>query len=233
MKKVKFFTNNEKLLNFPELHPQPARNFIPDWYKKTPVDDKSFHDYIPKLIPIGRTIKTCPSFMEIFNEGFVLVAPCDIWMRVEDDGTWQWKIPTNDYELVEHHDIQMVNHLPEKNIKKIFKFISPWFAQTPKGYSMRQIPMVYHYKQMKDWHIPYGVIKTDKHYFLNNQICITSDSNEVLIKRGDPLNYLLPYKREKFKMDISLITEQQYKDLDKQTYENLSQFRSRYHRYED
>lgn len=230
MNKIEFFTNNKKLLSFPELLPQPARNFIPDWYKKTPVDDKNINDYVAKLIPSGRTVKTCPSFMEIFNEGFVLVAPCDIWIRVEEDGTWQWKTAYADFQIEEHGDRQMVNHLPEKNIKKILKFVSPWYAKTPKGYSVRQIPMVYHYKQMKDWHIPYGVIKTDQHYFLNNQICITSDNNEILIKRGDPLNYLIPYKREKFTLKIGDFNKHT-KDIDKQHMEFTSQFRSRYHKY--
>ena len=39
-KLIKFFTKNEVLLEFPELHPQPARNFIPDWYKNIPIKDK-------------------------------------------------------------------------------------------------------------------------------------------------------------------------------------------------
>ena len=37
----------------------------------------------------------------------------------------------------------------------------------------------------------------------NQQIFYTSDSNEILIKRGTPLNYIVPYKRSnKLNMDV-------------------------------
>ena len=228
-KLIKFFTNNDTLLQFPELHPQPARNFIPQWFKDLPIKHKAPGHPNPKLINTGRTVKTCPSFAEIFNEGFVLVAPCDIWLRVEKDGDWEWAVAYNDFHFEMHEDTQMVNHLPNKNIRKIFKLISPWYAITPKGYSVRQFPMMYDYENT-DWHIPYGVIKTDQHYFINQQICVTTDKTEIYIKKGDPLNYLVPYKRENFKMKIEPF-EKHKKELDRQHMLFGSTFRSGYHKH--
>ena len=124
MKKITFATDNKYLLDFPELYPQPARNFIPQWYKDIPVNfNNTRFNYIPKKIPVGRTVKTCPSFMEVFNEGFVMVAPCDIWIRVEDNGEWEWKTSSNGFELQEHGNFQMVDALPGKPIKQILKLI--------------------------------------------------------------------------------------------------------------
>jgi hypothetical protein len=62
-----------------------------------------------------------------------------------------------------------------------------------------QLPMMYHYN--KEFYVPYGIIDTDIHHEINQQICITTD-DEVLIKKGTPLCYLIPFKREKYKLSI-------------------------------
>lgn len=229
MKKIIFTSNLDVLNDFPELHPQPAKNFIPKWYKDlSPRGDKDYPR--ANLINLARTVKTCPSYMDIFNEGWVLVSPCDIWITVKDDGYWEWKTSSSAFELKEHGDFQMIDHLPNKPIKKILKFNNPWHAITPKGYSIRQIPLLYHYENT-DFFIPYGVIKTDKHHELNQQICFISDKEEILIKRGQPMNYIIPYKREKIKMvveDYNL----HYKKIDKSKMYVSSSFRSNYHRFD-
>lgn len=234
MKKVIFTSSNSLLNEFPELYPQPARNFIPDWYKNMPINSPPMEmEYKPKKISFSKTVKTCPSFMEIFNEGFVMVAPIDIWIRVEKDGSWEWKTNDDQFTLDLHADFQWLNHIPNKNkkIKKVFKFNSPWHAITPKGYSLRQMPMMYDYEN-SDFFVPYGVIKTDLHHELNPQICYTSKDNEILIKRGQPLNYLIPYKREKYTMSVEPI-DKYANTINRQKLYVRSSFRSNYHRYKD
>lgn len=233
MKKITFATDNKYLLDFPELYPQPARNFIPQWYKDIPVNfNNTRFNYIPKKIPVGRTVKTCPSFMEVFNEGFVMVAPCDIWIRVEDNGEWEWKTSSHGFELQEHGNFQMVDALPGKPIKQILKLINPWHIFTPKGYSTRQLPMMHHYNP--DWYVPYGVLKADVHHEAHQQICYTSDENEIVIKRGEPLNYIVPFKREKFVMKVDDANKPKYMDrIQSAKLFVASSFRSNYHRYKD
>ena len=235
MKKITFATDNKYLLDFPELHPQPARNFLPKWYKDLPVNARGgegLNKYVPKKINLSRTVKTCPSFMEVFNEGYVFVAPCDIWIRVEDNGEWEWKTASVGFELAEHGNFQMVDSLPNKPIKQILKLVNPWHIFTPKGYSCRQLPMMHHYNP--DWYIPYGVLKTDVHYEAHQQICVTSKDNEILIKRGEPLNYIVPYKREKFSMEVVDGTEGKYLDKIQSTKLYISSsFRSNYHKFTD
>jgi len=197
MKKVIFVGQDKYLNNHKEILPQPAKNFKPSWFINMPVDDINTNEYIKKLIPNNLTAKICPSFSEIFNEGFVLPSPCDLWIRFEKDGSWAWEASLGTIKLTEHNDRQFVNHT-SMNVKKIFKIEYPFYCITPKGYSVRQIPMFYHGNT--EWHIAYGTIQTDKHHAINPQILITSDSNEIYIKKGEPLNYLVPYKREKFKL---------------------------------
>ena len=68
----------------------------------------------------------------------------------------------------------------------------------PKGYSVYQMPMFYHFNQMKDWYVPYGVIGIDTHHEINQQIMYISDKKELIIKKGTPLATYVPFKREEF-----------------------------------
>ena len=48
------------------IHPQPAKNFIPKWFKDMPV--KVPHEnYDFDTLPHDRTLKACPSFHEIYG----------------------------------------------------------------------------------------------------------------------------------------------------------------------
>ena len=192
--KIIFTTPLDGLIEHKDLHPQPAKNFTPDWYKKLPSDLKGNNKFVSKVIPNMKTVKMCPSFSEIFKEGFIILAPCDIYLRVEDNGEWQWATPDSEIRLDIHEDEQFTQHINNK-IKKVFKLISPWYAITPKGWSLRQIPIIYDFNE--DWQVAYGIVNTDVTHELNQQILYTSSSNEVLIKRGTPLNYLVPFKRNK------------------------------------
>lgn len=226
------------MADVPEIIPQPAKNYVPDWYKKTPIDNSDNLGFKHKLIPTSRTVRTCPSFMDVFKDGYVLPSPCDIWFKIGDNGdAWEWQTSTDvfrtkNYQLIdEHHDGQFIEHLPNKEIKKVFKIHYPWFFIAPKGYSIRQMPMMYHYD--KDWFVPYGIIKNDMYAEINPQICITSYNKEILIKKGSPLCYIIPFKRNDA-INLEIGTMDRYKnDIEKKRYVPSSTFRSSYHTYED
>ena len=191
--KIIFTTELEGLMEFPELYPQPASKYIPEWYKKLPTEVKLKNDFNSKVIPNLKTIKTCPSFADIFKEGFVLLSPCDLYFRIDNDGFWQWQTPDPDIKIDVHEDEQFVNYFKEKNVRKVFKLVSPWYAITPKGWSIRQVPNIYDFN--KDWQVAYGILNSDVEHELNQQIIYTSDKNEILIKKGSVLNYIVPFKR--------------------------------------
>jgi hypothetical protein len=197
---IKFSTPFKGLENIEQVLPQPAKNFIPKWFKDMPPTPKD--DFHTKLVPQSKTAKLCPSFIDIFHNGFVLPAHCDIYLRWEDDGEYEWQTSFEEYEMQIHHDIQMKDYAPkEAKIQKVFKIVSPFRMQTPKGYSVYQVPMLYHYNT--DWHVPYGVIHTDKHHIINQQIVVTAENkNQLLIKQGEPLCYYVPFKREEFDLKV-------------------------------
>lgn len=198
-----------------DVHLQPASLYIPEWWRKIPKDSGE-HEAFPipgkELIPNGRTVKYCPSFADVYNLGYVLPSPVDIWLSVskDDNNIYYWKTPSNDYQLDVHSDNQLVNHI-NSNIKKVFKFVNPIQIIGPKGYSLMQLPMLHHYETIIDWYVPYGIIDIDTHHEINPQIYYVSDKDEILIKAGEPLCYYIPFKRDNIKIEMKAM-EDKYKN---------------------
>lgn len=218
---VQFSTPFKGLNKIESLRPQPAKNFIPKWFEdlSPSLDRESFkrkqklskEDTIENSVgpkkPKMKTVRTCPSFSMIFHSGWVIPAHCDMYFRWDSQGRFGWETPYEKYEIQIHDDEQMIDHLPESaNAKKVFKIISPWYARTAPGYSMYQVPMLYHFNP--DWYVPFGVLETDKHPVLNHQVIMTGDNYEAFIKQGEPLAHYLPFKREEYDMNITEWSEE-------------------------
>jgi len=205
--KIIFTTDIEGLYEQEDLHPQPAINYMPDWYKNLPTDIKRDNTFISKVIPNMKTVKLCPSFAEVFREGYVMLAPCDYYFRLEKNGYWNWQTPDTEIKCDVHEDEQFIQHINNKVAKKVFKLINPWYGITPKGWSIRQVPLFYDFNE--DWQIAYGILNTDVEHELNQQLIYTSKSNEIFIKRGTPLNYIVPFNRkEKLQHEIKPINKE-------------------------
>ena len=200
-----FVSEHEGFDNIKEFRPYPASEYMPEWFKNVPAEvkatttDNHSSDHIRKKIPNIRTAKLCPSFTDIYNEGFVLPAPCDIWLRVEKDGTWEYRLSNPMFGMEDDGNHQYVYHV-QGNVKHVFKLTYPYNIIVPKGYSVRQVPMFYDYNP--DWHVAYGVLESDKAPEISLQILYTSEDNEVLIKAGTPLAYYVPFKRANYSMKI-------------------------------
>ena len=241
---LKYTSTVEELLHIKELQPQPGRNFVPDWYFKTPIygdRDKEIvatkyglsGDFKSKLKPGLRTVKRCPSFHEIFDEGLVVVSPCDVWIRLFNfDNDWEWESKLKNALDVEFHEHeQFRDPYGDKNIRAVFKLNLPWKFETPKGYSVRQFPMLY--ANNPDWTVAYGVVRTDIHNEINAQLLYTSDKDEILIKAGEPICYIVPYKRLDNKYKLITNKKEREKFLLKtrvNVYQVVSSFKSGYHK---
>jgi len=209
MKKIIFISSIDGFDLIDNFKPKLAKYFMPDYLKNMPHDNKTVYPIINKLVPNVRTAKICPSFIDIYNEAIVLPAPCDIWLSVNSkEALWR---TTNDKIKMDYHENgQFVDYLPNpKAVKGVFKLYYPYQAIVPKGYSFRQIPMLYDFN--KEWHVAYGQYAADSISQIVLQIFYTSDKEEVLIKAGEPLCMYVPYKRENFK--ISFDKFEKYKDI--------------------
>lgn len=198
---IQFVSTVEGLETIEEVLPKPAKYFIPKWWKD-----------IPGVMP--NTIKSCPSFPDYFSQGFVVPMwmnsklsydkDKDFWSADSTDVLPQWQI---------HGNVQALNYvemnMQGKEANLIFKANCPWRLITPPGYSVLQLPLFYHFN--KDYSILPGVIDTDIHHEINQQVLYHGDGKEIIIKRGDPFALYVPFERKKYDYSVGLQTEDQKK----------------------
>lgn len=210
----------QELYDSKELMPEPQKHNLPKWFKNIKsVNSGENFKYISKT----KNVKKCPSFSEIWNEGYVIKAPTDYLLKVNEDGTYIWKTAFSyeKYQSVkdvdEHYDIQMIEYYPNKDYVKILKLQLPFRVYTGKGVSCRQIPLLFQDKT-NNWEVPYGIVRTDKVHEINIQLMI-KNYNEILIKKGTPLCIYVPFKREKFiHKNFYLANKRKFINLDNKNY---------------
>ena len=191
--KIQFISTVEGLESIEECLPRPAKHFIPQWFKD-----------IPSRVEDAATVKACPSFPDYFSQGYILPMWTDTRLTKKDE-EWAWSTSTDKYSFGVHGDDQFVHYkrpnLNGVDAQFIFKAISPWKIITPLGWSVLQLPLFYHFNQ--EWSVLPGVIDTDIHHEINQQVLYHGNGKEVSINCGDPFVLYIPFKRSnKLKYEI-------------------------------
>jgi hypothetical protein len=188
-KKITFCASEKDMVDvWP--HPKPASRFIPEEYKKLQrFDQGNYH------LP---TVKTCMPFLDSLQMGYIIPFDQDYVIDpVENDFTLtppNRKITDFNY----HFKVQ----LPEEWQKKLStpgKFHNKWLIKTPPGYSCLFLqPMNRIEERFK---IIEGVVDTDDYAnLINFPFILKKRDKQFLIKKGEPMVQVIPFKRESFKM---------------------------------
>ena len=198
-KKIKFIASREEMLDvWP--HPKPATHFIPDEYKKMPrLFKNSFHN---------PTVKTCMPFLDSLTAGYIIPFDQDYVIEsmsaIQEDTKkpiLRYKIsPANhDYSDVGSHE---ANQLPSSWRKHYGdmagKFHNKWLIKTPPGYSCLFVKPMNRIELRFDI-IP-GIVETDTYISLINFPFVIREKGQFIIKKGDPMIQVIPFKRESWKM---------------------------------
>jgi len=223
---IKFSSPIPGIIDSEIVQPKPASEFIPDGWKGVPSkmqppfpDENDMYKYLGNN-SMKRTAKTCPSFVDVFNTGYVIPAPCDIYLRYnKEEDVYHFETAIPDIPIVIHSQQQYLAHLKNPQHEFIFKMDNVWSIETPKGYSIQQLPMFWHHNP--DWETAYGILHTDQFHQLNIQLMLKKGVTETLIKQGEPLCYVIPYKRETY--DLQLV-EFNIKKLITADFNNLGTF---------
>jgi hypothetical protein len=214
--KIQFISTIEGLESIPEYLPKPAKNFIPQWFKD-----------MPNLVQETTTVKHCPSFPDYFSQGYIVPMWCDVKLKYDREGNWSWNTPTSLASWDFHGNEQFLDHTKARfngtEGQFVFKANCPWRIITPPGWSVLQLPLFYHFN--RDWSVLPGVIDTDIHHEINQQVLYHGNGKDVVIKSGDPFVLYIPFKRsEKLKKEIRHQTEKDLKLFKRQDYYRLSKF---------
>ena len=204
---ISFISMLPYLNSIEETLPKPSKNFIPDWWKKTPLIP-SQHSL--NSLTIGN-VKNCPSFPDYFSQGFTIPMWADTLLVYDDVlQSYRWQTAHNDFFWDAHSHEQFLNDVPATSYglkgSFIFKAICPWRIVTKPGYSVLQLPMLYHFE--REYSVLPGVIDTDIHHEINQQTMIFPKNKEIFIKRGEPFVTYIPFKRSSFSYDVRAATEE-------------------------
>ncbi len=189
-KKITFCAIDESMLEvWP--HPQPASRFIPEEYKKL---ERFYNGDMHKA-----TLKTCIPFLDSLTMGYIIPFDQDYVVDpVENDFT---VLPANkeQNDFGFHNQAQLPEEWKKMAGENAGKFHNKWLIKTPPGYSCLFIKPMNRIETR--FEIIAGVVDTDTYVnTINFPFILHKRDEQFLIKKGEPMVQVIPFKRDSWKM---------------------------------
>ena len=187
--KIEFWTSVRGLSKIEELVPRRMTQFIPDWWKSSEYKEGS--------------VRTCPSFPDIFSSSYVVPMWCDTKIERKNNNII-WKTPSNTFSWGYHLPEQFMQYAPshiQKKVCAVLKASCPWKLKTPSGYSVYEMNPFWHFNQ--NFEVIPGIMHTDYMHAINQQIFIyLEDGQSFTIERGAPFAVYFPFERKTLSLEV-------------------------------
>ena len=186
--KIEFILCNKNLEGIIP-YPKPASHFIPEQYKKlTKVIDGDVQ---------RPTVKSCIPFLDALTGGYIIPFYQDYIIDAKE--TNFTIIPSMPREVMEYHGKEQLTEEQANGKDRAGKFKNEWIVVTPPGYSCLFIAPLN--RKEERFEIITGVVDTDTYHNTVNFPFINKKWNQkTLIKQGEPMVQVIPFKREAWKM---------------------------------
>jgi len=195
-KKITFIATNKEFENI-WPHPRPANYFIPEPYKKLERFEKS-NLHKP-------TVKACVPFLDALSFGYIIPLDQDY---VVDATEKDLSITAADHgpEPVGYHSTSQLPPEWQQGKAHAGKFHNKWIIKTPSGYSCLFIQPMNRFEDR--FEIVSGVVDTDTYLNpINFPFHWKKWSQQLLLKKGEPMVQVIPFKREQWKKWSGFIFE--------------------------
>ena len=173
----------------------------------------------------------CPGIFEMFKQGYIVKAWFDfvITTNKNRDG-FDWKIPNDtlldlaNADVITSHPTQVNQFIPKRinQIDNIIKVMTPYHVIAPKN--VKLLFMSLPYNDHFDFESTVGILDSQDCTELNIQLNWFKDNDEILVKAGTPLMYMLPLTENKIEMICRDATEKEKKFFAKRKYVDYSHF---------
>jgi hypothetical protein len=194
------------------LNIEPAKNNVPEWYKKSPQKVKESGDSILQVTNpavTSSTYKKCSPFLDALTNGYIFYLSSDIEVTKKEDGSplILWRTSKYISPVSEHTKNQWEGlEYPKDCHDHVFKWDSYFVIKTPKNYST----LFTHPHNRFD--LPFytlsGVVDTDKYdqeilfpFFLKKDFT-------GVIKAGTPVAQMTFFKRHHWLRNVSKFNEE-------------------------
>jgi hypothetical protein len=225
---IGFHPFSDKTSSFAEP-PKPASKSMPEWYRQQPAVVNEKTDY--KQGNIASTIKRCMPIFDATSIGYVITAPCDIYVNTTNPEELTYSVPRQIMEfkadLFSTHAAEQYSEYPidtNRYHKQLLRIQPFWSVETPKGYSSLF---------MNPLHRPgplfafAGVIDTDGYISEGHLSFLVEKDFDGIIKQGTPLVQVVPFKREEWESQV-FTEEQSMPKLRRQAMQLRSVFQNAY-----
>jgi hypothetical protein len=194
--------------SFPNI--APAKNFIPDWFKKQTRYENEESKAL-NVLPLKMTYKACYAFTDSFTTGYIMPLAVDIAVRQTEGGpSITWEDPNNKYVVL--RDKNTNNTLPTPNgfANQHYVWETKHSFKIPKGYSA----IVTH--PLNRFDLPFltlsGIIDGEMTVYNGNIPVFFNSTFEGIISAGTPIAQIILFKREDWtnKIDKDIFIEADY-----------------------
>ena len=202
-KKIKFCPIDKEMKKvWP--HPKPANHFMAEEYKKLERHKKgNLH---------APTIKTCMPFLDAMTAGYIIPFDQDY---IIDPTEKEFSVtPANKEENdIGYHDkVQVPKEWHNKTGEYAGKFINKWLITTPPGYSCLFTQPMNRFGEDRFLLIN-GVVDTDTYInTINFPFILLKRDKQFLLKKGEPMVQVIPFKRESWKMWSGFYFEKRHRE---------------------
>lgn len=199
MKKKSIITFTDVTSIIPsQYYPTPAKNNIPDWYKKLDsyIDGKK-EAYVDDRGFSSATAKKCMPLYDAITSGYLLYLNTDVQVTNTPEGKF-YKWP--DMDTVSFHDPYQVKTHFKVGETPIPKFHSNWSIKTAPGYSSLFVNPMHRQSVFTCFE---GIVDTDTYWApVHFPFMLNDPEWEGTIHAGTPLVQVIPFKRSSFEMKI-------------------------------
>lgn len=185
-------------------HPKPAKAFLPEWYKKSPIFDYKKPKFENNQIA-NTELKMCMPFFDATSGGYIQATWTDIHIDSNEDNSVN-------YRFAEHPEIMSFRNKVSIEINDSYYDIEfiwkrQWSVKLPKGYSL----LITHPHNRLD--LPFttlsGMVDADKFYHtpIGNIPFFIRKGFTGFIPKGTPMYQIIPVKRESWESKIEQFDE--------------------------
>lgn len=205
MTNIKFYPFSQETIDMSPA-PTPASKNIPQWYKRQPAYGGNEEEFIKRGFS-GSTVKRCMPVFDALNSGYIIYFPCDIYVDATDPEKITWSIPEKmkflKRDLVSTHSPEQVSEYPrnEKRYhKEVFRVMPFWAVGTDTGYSCLFTHPIH--RDPLPFQAFSAIVDTDNFVTDGHLSMYIEKDFKGVIERGTPLVQVIPFKREKYQMEL-------------------------------
>lgn len=212
MKKIKFTYLSEYSYNVHD-RPKPSKSLIPDWFKKMPAYTPSIEDPEGKKIIIqdsqsNATAKKCTPMLDAITTGYTVCLWSDVQVKQTANGPLiTWRVKEDVFSLHGNYSSPLIPTPPGYD-NVVFKYLTDFWIETPKGYSVMVRPPAGHYDL--PFHAIPAIIDSDDQSIDNNFPVWIRSGLEGIIEKGTPIAQIIPFKRDDWKAEFSFMPREKY-----------------------